>query len=93
MVVEDGAVDTSYGDGSGSSAAGAGVPEATPAVMSEGSAAGGDGGDGAAGAEMGTGAEIAPPGEGPPSFLEARRLFELGILADPLHGPLYNAYG
>lgn len=24
---------------------------------------------------------------------EARRLFELGITADPAHGPLYNAYG
>jgi hypothetical protein len=24
---------------------------------------------------------------------EARRLFELGIRADPKHGPLYNAYG
>jgi tetratricopeptide (TPR) repeat protein len=24
---------------------------------------------------------------------EARRLFELGIRADPMHGPLYNAYG
>ncbi|CAN0555065.1 unnamed protein product, partial [Ectocarpus sp. 8 AP-2014] len=23
----------------------------------------------------------------------ARRLFELGVLADPTHGPLYNAYG
>ncbi|CAB1118538.1 unnamed protein product [Ectocarpus sp. CCAP 1310/34] len=31
--------------------------------------------------------------EGPPSYEEARRLFELGILADPTHGPLYNAYG
>ncbi|CAN0198231.1 unnamed protein product, partial [Hapterophycus canaliculatus] len=23
----------------------------------------------------------------------SRRLFELGMLADPAHGPLYNAYG
>lgn len=27
------------------------------------------------------------------SYAEARRLFELGIAADPAHGPLYNAYG
>lgn len=27
------------------------------------------------------------------SHEEARRLFELGIKADPTHGPLYNAYG
>lgn len=24
--------------------------------------------------------------------VEARRLFELGIVADPSHGPIYNAY-
>ncbi len=41
-------------------------------------------------AERLTGAAAA---EGPPSYAEARRLFELGILADPTHGPLYNAYG
>lgn len=27
------------------------------------------------------------------SYEEARRIFELGIVADPAHGPLYNAYG
>ncbi|CAM9548010.1 unnamed protein product [Scytosiphon promiscuus] len=33
------------------------------------------------------------PTPGGPSYEEARRLFELGMLADPAHGPLYNAYG
>lgn len=32
-------------------------------------------------------------GRGLASHDEARRLFELGITADPAHGPLYNAYG
>ena len=100
-VVDDGPADTSGSLDDGISSSAAGVSEATPAEMSADSTPGGGGGGSGNGGEAadsritGTeaGAGTLAPGEGPPSFLEARRLFELGILADPAHGPLYNAYG
>ena len=67
------------------------VSEATPAAATEAAAtAGGSTGGVDGNADRLTGA--ADAGE-VPSYAEARRLFELGILADPAHGPLYNAYG
>lgn len=88
--VDDGDDDDDGGPGSGGGGGGeaAGASEATPAEMSAD--------DGTAEQRQtgaGTAARTPGEGEGPPSFLEARRLFELGILADPTHGPLYNAYG
>lgn len=75
-----------------------GVSEASPAEMSSGSTTPDEQHTaGTAGMGTATATDTRVPGEGggegPPSYLEARRLFELGILADPAHGPLYNAYG
>ncbi|CAM9519803.1 unnamed protein product, partial [Ectocarpus fasciculatus] len=62
------------------------------ATVAEAASSGGTAAENDGSAEGEGGVSLAE-GEGPPSYEEARRLFELGILADPTHGPLYNAYG